>query len=368
MAIQNFGTLIIPPMPLMGANSVALTQVSSLTADTALAAYVVQIAKAGNIRKVRWGTRTVTTGGDMDVRLETVDAATGHPSGTLWGTTTNGTQAVANGDDNVWFTTTLTADATVAVGDILAVCIKAPAGVNLNVLTSWALSSLNLPFPYFRFFNGTSWAGVGSGAPMVMLEYDDGSYAPLFGCYPAGNVTSHSVSTSTTPDVVGLRFQVPYPLRVKGAWAVVDIDGDCALRLVSTAYHQGAGTGILGSITLDKDIRTSTATGPLPLFFSSPIDLSPATWYRLVLEPTSTTAITGPYDIEVPTLAGLDSWVSQNWHLTSAKDPTVDGDWTNYNSGTFRVPPLMGLIVGGVDDAVSAGSGGVSRNRWQRRM
>lgn len=366
MAIQTFLQGVRYPQMWAQMNAVSLTQVAQLAADTASAWFVVQAPKTGNIRKVRWGTRTVTTGGTMDVRIETVDAATGHPSGTLWGTNTNGSQVVANGDDNVWFTTTLTADAAVTLGDTIAVGVKTPAGTNLNVLTAWNLQSINSKFPYFRFFNGTSWAGTGSGYPMLMLEYDDGSYAPIAGCYPAGNVTTHTVSTATTPDVVGVRFQVPWPCRVRGAWAMLDPDGDCALRLVSTAYNQGAGTGILATATLDKDIRDGTAVGVHLVEFATPVILAAATWYRLIAEPTSATSVTGPHDVDVPSAAGLNAW-AQNWHLTTAKDPTADGDWTNFNSGTFRIPALMGLVIDGFDDAATV-AGGVSRARFQRRM
>lgn len=372
MATQSIlGSYPLPWPPPQGITSVALTQVAQIAADTALAAFVVQAPKTGNIRKVRWGTRTVNTGGTMDVRIETIDATTGHPSGTLWGTTTNGAQVVADANDNVWFTTTLTADAAVTKGDLIAVCVKTPAATSLNVLTAWNISAANSIYPYFRFFNGTSWAGTGSGSPMVMLEYDDGSYAPIRGCYPAGNVTTHAVSTSTTPDAVGVRFQLPFPVNVSGIWAGIDIDGDCAVRLVSTAYHQANATGILGTATLDKDNRSGTAVGLMQADFDggTVVSLAANTFYRLIVEGTTTTSVNGPSDIEVPSLAGLDSWpVGQNWHLTTAKDPTADGSWTNFNSGTFRTVPTLGLMINGNDYAVSVGGGGISRGRVQLGM
>lgn len=369
MAIQTIpGRLLLPPM-VTQVSGVSFTQVATLIADTALAAFVVQAPKTGNIRKVRVGTRTITTGGTADVRLETVDATTGHPSGTLWGTTTNGSWVIANGDDNVFVTTTLTADAAVVAGDTLAVCVKVATGFSGQMLAALALNAgADSHFPYFRFFNGTSWAGTGSGYPMLMFEYDDGSYATPAGCFPAGALTAAAPSTATTPDVWAARFQLPWPARVIGCEVVVGATGDTAIRLVEASYHQGNQTGILADFVIDDDVMDQAATALHRIIFDTPATLAANTWYRLIVEPVTATAGAGPHDIEVPSLAALDGWVSQNWHLSSAKDPTGDGSWTNFNSGTFRAPIFMSLLIDGFDDAVAPASGGISRGRVQLGM
>ena len=70
-------------------------------------------------------------------------------------------------------------------------------------------------------------------------------------------------------------------------------------------------------------------------------------------------------DARTDSLLSLDAWPLGGC-FTTAKDPTGNGDWTNYNSGTFRHPIGLGLIVGGFD--TGAASGGGSRSRVQRRM
>jgi hypothetical protein len=375
MAIQTIlGGAMLPPIR-TSQDSIALNHIGTISAADAAVAVVCQAPKTGNIRKVVWGTRTVTTGATCDLRIETIDASTGHPSGSLWAANTNGSVVIVDTDDNAVFTTTLTADAAVTMGDTLAVRLNNPntSFGNMQVFTIWNLqSSAQSMLPYIRFFNGTSWAAVNIGFPMLMFEYDDGSYAPIAGCYPvAASITTHTLSTSTTPDVAGARFRLPFPCRIRGAWVGMNATGDCKVMLVSTGYNQGAGTGILATATIDKDIRRNSAgIGPHIVEFAAPYELAANTYARLVVEPTTTTSLGGVYDVALASAAQLDSWfIGQDWHLTTAKDPTADGDWTNYNLGTFRTPLQLGLWIDGFgDDTGVGGSGGVSRARVQRGM
>jgi len=55
-------------------------------------AFIFEAPKTGTIDRLLFRTLGVTSGATVDVRLETIDASNGHPSGTLWGTDTNGAQ------------------------------------------------------------------------------------------------------------------------------------------------------------------------------------------------------------------------------------------------------------------------------------
>jgi len=62
-------------------------------------------------------------------------------------------------------------------------------------------------------------------------------------------------------------------------------------------------------------------------------------------------------DWNLPSLAAMDAHAGGRlFHLTTAKDPTGDGDWTNYNSGTFR-KFFGGLVLDGFDDGAGSGGG-----------
>jgi hypothetical protein len=341
------------PAPLM---SGALSLVSA-TFSEANGGYacVFQVPRSGDIRIIRWATLTVTTGATLDVRLETVDLATGDPSGSLWAANTNASQVVANGDDNTFFATTLTADATVVIGDLIAFVVKNPAVSHGNMSlsgTSWGTDD-NLPY-------GDDHNGVGYTKSNVFLtfalEYSDGVIVPVQGILPP--TTSQStltLTTSATPDVAGMLFTALAPMRVYGAWVIVDRDGDCHLRLVSTAYNQGAGTGILADVALDANVRRDAAQRRTPAYFENPFDLVVGTSYRLIVEPTTTTNVVLPF-YNTGTANCLNAWAGGGC-LTTAKDPAGNADWTDYNAGTFRWAP-MGLLVGGIESGGSGSGGG----------
>lgn len=357
------GGLIIPSVH-YAIGAPVLSFVGSMTASGHKVAYIFQAPKTGNIRKVIWGTRSITSGsGTVDVRVETLDETVtpATPSGTLFGTNTNGSQSVVSTDDNVTFTTTLTADAAVTAGDNLAVVIVWAGTLNGQFLTALAAPSGTRPwaFPYATAF-GASWAVVASVTPMLALEYSDGTYEPINGVYPTcASITTHTIGTGTTPDVVGLRFQLAFPARVKGIWATVNCGGDYAVRLVTTAYNQGAATGILASVVRDKDTRASTPS-PQLYMFATPQNISKNTNYRAIIEPTTATTI-DVYSLPVASAAQQGAWMAGSNFITStAKDPTGDGDWTNLNSGTFAAP-FIGLIIDGFDDELGAGGTGGQR-------
>ena len=336
----------------------AMTFLGTLSASGGKSSFLFQAPKAGNIRKLVWGTRQVTTGTTLDVRLETVDTSVtpSVPSGTLFGTNTNGSQVVNSSDDNVVFATTLTADATVTRGAQMAFVLANSGSGNMQVPACLSYTTRASAYPYGATYNGTTWtATIAAYGPMLAVEYDDGSYYPIAGMIPpTTGITTTTINTGTTPDVAGLRFQLAFPARVNGCWWALSGGGDYKVMLVSSAYNQGAGTGILASATFDKDTRAST---PYTYYFSfdSQVSLSANTAYRLLIEPQTATSVS-IYSMALQSLAQMDAWEGgQNFCLTTAKDPTGDGSWTNSNSGTFAVP-FCGLWLDGFDDATGGGA------------
>src|SRR3990172_8330277 len=173
MALQSVVALLpIPDIPTAIAGG-ATHQSLLLDAADEKAAFIFRAPKAGDITEVVFLTGTVTTGAIVDVRIETVSLTNGDPTGTLWGTTTNGAVVIANTDDNVFKTATLTLAATVAKGDLLSVVIVNPtvSPGNLNVVTSLDHSA---GFPYRDLFTTVWTKGI---RPLIVgIEYSDGSY------------------------------------------------------------------------------------------------------------------------------------------------------------------------------------------------
>lgn len=358
MAIQEIPGKFFLPSMYIGAGVPVLVAMGSMAAANSKLAYIFHAPKTGNIASIIWRTATVTTGATIEARLETIDLATGDPSGTLVGTNTNLTGLVVlSTDDNIIFTTTLTAAGAVTQGQLVAfVLVNPPASFGSIQTAAYSFASLSPQIPYHDVHNGTSYTPSASNFKALTLVYDDGTYVTPIGYYPAYTaITPTAFQTGTNPNVRGMRFQFPVSMRTIGLWYNAILAGDCTMRLVSTAYNKGAGTGILASVSIDKDTRGTTAGMLGTAVFDTAVTLSAATNYRLIVEPSTATSVT-VYDVSFPSLNVLGTWSGgQNCHLTTANNPTADGDWTNYNSGTFRMP-FMGLIIDGID--ASAGSSG----------
>jgi len=314
-----------------------------LDAASEKAAFVFRVGKTGTVSKVGFCTATVTTGATVDVRLETVDLTNGNPTGTLLGTNSNGSQVIADIDDNTWFTVSLTTAVAVTRGDLVAVVIVNPSGSpgNLNIR---AVEYNRLIFPYSVIFT-TVWAKQATDRnPTCSLEYDDGSYAVHPGVVPIKTRTTRSFGSSSTPDERGLIFQFPFPVRVAGAWAYLDAD-----EAVDIVLYDSDGTTALQTISLDKDVRAANLVATQIYPFDTTSELSANTNYRLVIKPTTTTFIR-VMDFTIDTAAIMDSFEGgQNFHHT---ERTNAGSWTE----TTTLRPMMGLLLDAFDD----GAGGAA--------
>lgn len=308
--------------------------------------------KTGNIDAVYFSTRTVTTGATLDIRLETLNrtATPAINSGTLWGTNTNGSQVVADANDNVGFTVVLTAVAAVTRGDPIALVIKNPAVSPGNLIIAAMSDDNGSGYPY-ALLNGVAAFSMGA---VLGVRYDDGLFYPVRRAYPISAITTTTYSSASTPDTFGHRFQVPVARRVCGFWTWTDFDGDLTVKLVSSDYHQVNNAATLKvERTINNEDRISTAVHVCEWLFPTDVELSANTFYRLIFEPGATGI--SVYDMTFDSaalMAGIDA--GTDLHLTTAKDPTADGSWTNYNSGTFR-RMFGGLIFNGID----SGGGGV---------
>src|SRR5688572_19255053 len=107
---------------------------SNLSYDSATDrfAYVGNSPIADAITEIYFRTGAVTTGCDVDVRVESV--SNGRPSGTLLNANSNVVVTIDNADDNVWKTAALTAAATLTAGQQFAIVLVVSSGTpNLNL-------------------------------------------------------------------------------------------------------------------------------------------------------------------------------------------------------------------------------------------
>lgn len=352
MALVDIGGVIEWPQVGLNVDSTPAYTTTQYTIDATgeIAAAVLCVPKTGTISAITFRTGTVTVGGIVDVRVETIDAATGFPSGTLWGTTTNGLQTILDANDATMFTTTLTLGASVTQGDLIGVSIVCPVTASMQIVGITAgMNSLN--FPYGALFTA-SWAKIAAVPPIVGLQYDDGSYAFVPNIAVVSSLVSTTYGTGTNPNHRALQFQVPWDCRVSGFWACVDADNAADVLLVTDDWD-GTDGDALAKVSLDSDIRRTTGFATYKRPFVASVTLTANTIYRLVFKPTTaSTVILSQYT--VASAAQLDqNGASQDCFLSTANNPNDATDW----SSTTTTRPLMGLLIDAIDIPAGGGSG-----------
>lgn len=309
--------------------------------------FVFQAPLTGTIDTIGFRTGTVTTGATVDVRLESVSTTTGEPDG-LFDTNTNGSQVIDASDDNTWFNTSLTSGASVTKGDLLAVVIVNPSGSPGNIQISVNDSSpYQTIFPYTGLNTGT-WT-MNQRPPLCSVRYSDTNYYAIPKVYPFSNLSIANIDSDSTPDEVGLYFQVPFKCRVTGFWffGSFRVGAPTTVRL-----YDSDGSTVLTSLTVDDDQMYQVSHSPNRYLFDDTQELTINTNYRLTVLPSTSSDIHVDY-FETDSAAIMDAFDGgQEVHWTERTD---GGGWTE----TTTRRPFMGLILDQLDDGVGAGAGGV---------
>jgi hypothetical protein len=345
MAIQSIGGygLPFPAWPTLLATTPAFVNFT-IDANGEKAAIIFAASAAKAIHKVHFRTGTVTTGGTLDIRVETVDnAANGDPTGTLWAATTNGSSVVAGTDDNVWKSVTLTADATVSIGNIVALVAVCGSPGSLSLL---GFGDQSTGFPYGDLYTGTWTKNL--VLPIMVPEYSDGSFEPIFGLSDTGDpvTTTSTFNSGSTTNRRGNRFTLPFPARAKGCWVWADTDGDYTVILYDTD-----GTTPLATTASVNNFQRQANAASIHLYpFTTTASLAAGSMYRLAIVPSSVTNVT-VYDVAVVSAAMLDMFPGgQNCHL----DIYTSGAWVN----TTTARTYLGVFLDGFDDGAQTGGGG----------
>ena len=349
MTLVACGSLFTP-IPL-GVTSTGGNSLIDANDERAWSLHSISRSGGGNIARIHFRTNTVTTGDTVDIRIETVNAS-GQPSGTLWATNTNVAQLILLTDDNLLFrTATLTASATVAIGDTIAIVLKLPSAAVGNMNITRAPGTIGVRgFPY-------------SGGPLTTdkvdqtgshfaIEYDDGVIEFPAGTLPgACTITAQSMSSSTNPDEAGILFTAPFTCRVVGwwAWAAVSAAADFRIAL----YASGNNTPLATS-TMDGDFTTSTGARMEMGAWDDVTDgitLTVGSAYRLAAVMLTTTA-SNFYRMTMERAACFDGLGLPGAQRTVRnRSSTADPDtaaWTEVATERFEI----GLIIDQIDNGV----------------
>ncbi len=339
------GFLMFPRMP---ATNAPIYGTMLLDAADEKVACIVQAPKTGNIRKVGFRTGTVTTGATLDIRLETVSATDGDPTGTLLATDTNVSHVLGDGDDSIWITTAaLTADAAITIGDIFSIVIVNPSGSPGTFLITKGgdPTFAQLIFPYADLFTSSWTKQAFSQTPVCAVEYDDGTYANM-GTVVYSATALLSWNSGSTPDEVGIKFKLPFTTRIKGINAIFELDQDTTVKFYDNA------DSLLTFIDLDKDQRGADPIRQHDIIFPAPQTILKDTFYRITFLPSTTTPDIRASELTFASAAIMDAWGSQNFHKTERTDA---GAWTDTTTKSMSIT----LFFDQFDDGVSAGGGAI---------
>jgi hypothetical protein len=321
-----------------------LSSASTLDAAGEYVATVFRATENMTISHVIFRVNAASGSPTVDVRIETVSTTDGLPTGTLWATNTNVVSAALSA--GTVYTEALTASASINTGDYVAVVFKYNSGTSVALTLAGGghdLTSMGMPYQVNN--TGTPTKANHGAARAMAVGNGATSFYYVPGMLPVSATVQQNFST-TNGDAFGNRFQVPFKCRCKGlVYIVAGTSGEFSYGL-----YDDSGTELSSSsTTFDIDQAAWNTANPMLMFFDNPVTLSPATWYRLALWPSSTTN-TSAYKQTVMTDAS-EAMPYTNFHYTTK---ATGGAWTD----TATTEALMlDLIIDQLDDGVSAGGG-----------
>jgi len=351
MAITSLNSEFLWPRPIYSTSTFGLATYNLIGAGTIKIAYIFRVPKNGTIDQVEWLMSTPSTVQPMRVAFQSLTGS--NPSGTTdqfrtfsptvgWKTpgliTSDGTDSgtkrtVTKGD---WVAAVM--EWTGSTGDVLFSFLN-----NVNVGIAGYRGLINSDF-YWMTFNGTTWTGYSNleGA-IFTIKYNDGTYGRFLDqTVPIQSLATEAFASNSTPDEIGLYFNLLVPMRVSGAWILLDIDAAADLVLYDTN-----GTTVLATTSIST-VRSGNFISPAWIRFTTDIDLPIGNGYRIVVKPTTTSTV----GLQVYTLnnsAHRESYPGGlNCQYTSRTDA---GSW----SQTTTKLPQISLVISGLDAGSSGG-------------
>jgi hypothetical protein len=351
MTLQTvLGTGIFWPgnTPLSGGGQTTFTAATTIDASGEYSGFVICASEAMTISHVGWRPGTVAGSPTAEIRIETVDASTGLPTGTLWGTNTNATTATLT--SNTWDLTALTASATIARNDVFAVIFKYASGTSFQTIVTNTGHRQVSSLPYRVDNTGTPTASAINLASFCAALGSSGTtFYNVWGLLPISAITAVAAN-NTNSAAHGNRFKVPFKCRVKGL--MVTITATSATEDFTVGIYTDAGSEFGSSETAydASKMHTGSSQGNYSVPFDTSVTLEPDTWYRMAYAQTAAggTTLVGADVPSVNYMSAMPGGV--NCHYTSRSS----GTWTD--TSTAR-QILMDLWIDQLDDGVSAAGG-----------
>jgi len=347
------------PVTLAGSSGIG----GALTSDTSHSlldaageklAFVFRAPKTGTIDRISFRTATVTTGDatGLDVRLETLDTATGDPTGTLVkadAPASNVLVPILDTDDTTWFEGVLAGGGSVTQGVYYSAVVEAPVGYAGTILLAYCANLSIGPYVpgecYIDYYTSGAWVKKAAHLqrPLFRIRYSDETYPYIPNLCTAESLGEYTISTDTTPDEIGTKPTVP-KARAMGYWVNAELDVDSSVVLYDTDGSTALGTVAMdASIVLAGDHRVHTHRWP------SAVTLTTGTGHRVVWKPTTATSTARLAYAAFAAAAHKEQMGLSLVQKTSRSDA---GAWTE---DPLEVP-FIGLVMDQFDDGAGGGA------------
>lgn len=299
---------------------------------------------------MRW--TSVSAAGTVQLRIETIDATTGKPSGTLYDANATKSFTPTSGNQIVTFDTLPTTG--LVPGDEYALLLLTTTGGTTMTLGGYNASQYlaRLPAAALTASDGTTrsnFSEVASSRPTIGFIMEDDAYE-LFGFLPP--YTSGLVTTCYAARAAGVKFVLSTPTEVWGmGYSPFYRGGTPTGNFRSRIYD--ASDNILAEETADKDSLTNAHARSLLLPIQDAPLLLPAGTYRMVGDQTDRASTSGNnYSINSQSFQ-YAGFVPSGWIYTYTLDLDA-GTITWVDDNTKIVPAYLALA-----DVPAASGGGV---------
>lgn len=340
--------------PLVGniTNAVSLGTAATLTSAGHYIAYTFVAKEAMTVSHVGFRAGTASGSPTIEVRIETLDPATGLPSGTLWNSptnTTNGTTGTIS--SNTYVLQALTASASIARGQVFSVKFALASGTS-QVISSISNLSNSFASNAAQVINtGTpTKSALANTSAAIALGSSSTTFYQVPGTIPcSGN--SGGTFNNTNSARRGLRFTPPMNCRAVGVrWFNGNQTGD-----FNAVLYDDAGSELgTSSTSFDGDYSGASNNGANIVYFDNSVSLTAGITYRVAIEPTSATNVNVPTITLPSTSYQSGSPLGTMGHYTTY----ASGSWDDGATNQANVP-LMDLIYDQVDNGSGTGGGGV---------
>ncbi len=300
--------------------------------------------------RVSWSAVTIGTG-TMTLRIETIDATTGKPTGTLYdANAVIASITPAAGITTYTFASLPTTGLTIGTEyGVVLLTTAAFTTCTLNIsAANWGNLVTITPGQSLTSATGSTrstFAEVGNAIPVVSFVLEDDSEDP-FNDAPLGNYSSFGIYG--TRGLAG-KFVISHTIKVMGVQAFFSKTGtpagDIRCRIFDSADNVVSGT----TVTIDKDSIITASGGASRLFpFSPLVTLQPGT-YRIVLDSASSENSSNCWDGRIANPLNAAVTAASPFISSTTTDLTAGPIvWTDNSTGQL---PVMNLFL---DDIISA--------------